>query len=1744
MSGAREVPAETAGTGDAAEEARGRRRLATVARWTLGFLGVVLLLLLVTVVVLTSTPWGQGKVRTIVLNQFEEVVDGEVRIGRIGGNPLQGIVLHGVTIVDAEGRPFVDAERASFRYSVPRLLRQRVLLTNLRLDNARIVLDMPPGEEWNFSRIFASDPDAEPAEPRTEPGWGSWIELRDLRISESSVTLRMPWEPNEDLGPEERAEAVRRALTRETRERIVEVPGGYQSVMEFRDLDTTVPRLLAAHPDSADVSLEVASLQVVALPFHAPGVEVQDLSGTMRFGDEAVQLEELRLELPGSSFRADGRVAFDLEQGRFELEADPLSVADLRVFHATLPTEVEGEARVALALTEEGFRLQADGIDFRVGEGRLGGELQVVLGDLLGIEHADVTLDRIPTRIVAQALPELDLPVHGEVSGRIRADGAGAPEGRVRAAGRGAGEASPVDLDAWLEFTDEVGRTSRAEARGWVTIPEDPADLRVEELRVTLSPLRAELVQAFAPDAPVAGTFEADLTLNGAASGPLHLEGRVVHRDQVAGTSRVAASGGVALAPSFAFDAMEVRLEPVQLALARGQVEGLPAGGTLAGTIRLDGAPERLLGLNADLRLDDPIGGQSRITASGGVVAGEELAFRGMEVALEPFQLRSLRGMAPPEAATGTLVGSARLDGSIFRGLAFNVALVHEVARGEEEEGLERSRLDAVGEVATAGEGRVVAALEVHELSLATVGAFVPEAGLQGRASGSARVAGTLANLRVEGEFGLPDEAVVEAEATLDLAAEAPGYDLRVAVRELDLSALSTRVTEPTRIEGTVAARGRGTDPARMDATVSADLVDRGPTFPGSLRADIAVQDALADIRAFRWESESVDIELLGTVGLDGSRQGELAYRVAVDSLGIIAPFLPVDPGVVEPRPAVQQATLEEREAEAREAMERARVEYLATGRAPELAAAEAADSLGIGGLQTEALAGSVEAVGIVRGNLESLDLEGSLEVEELIAGGHYVGHASAGYTVVGLGGAEMRATVEATAGTLLLAGFGYDSLSVIAAYEGTDLDGAAPRHRGTATLGVQQDARTRILAEADLEMLAGDLEVQLGALELDLEDAVYSLATPATIRWSEAGLEVAGLRLEGVREDEGPGALVAIEGTLPVEGEGELDVNIEGLGIGHVMTLLQEREDVRGQLDLSLPVRGSAARPRFEGDLAVTDLHVDGNRLPDTRGRFAYADQEFSVDAAMEQDGRSMATIEALLPVDLALVDAAESRMLPGPIQVEARLLDFRLDGFDALSEQIDDLEGRIVGEVSVSGTFDDPEPRGALGIDAPSLTVVPTGVRFRDITGSVSLAENVVTVDSIVAYSRGPIRISGLVDLAEPSEPALDLAVVARDSRIMHTSDVQVQADADLTITGPFDGVVIEGDVRVREGRIRIPETQELAAPGPLDLRDPATFERVDDAFLAARDALVPPSVLAENLRLEVSLFVERGMWIRSTEANVELFSPPDVGPLSVRMDGLSARGLELEGTISTDRGEYAFMGRRFDIARGSVTFTGGTVDPLVRLTAEHEVQLPGREAFDIRIVVDGTLLDLETQLESTAQPPLSQTDLISLVVFGRGAGSLLQQSGSSLAGQGSSGGPLVGNMAARATQQFATVGMEALLKELEAETARALGLDVLHIQPSDTPAEVFTGRAADVFRGTEIEAGRYLTSRLFVSGNARPTFVHPGARVEYRPPAGYISRGTWLPQFLPAAPTRSIEEPDRASVLGFFLLREWRF
>jgi translocation and assembly module TamB len=428
--------------------------------------------------------------------------------------------------------------------------------------------------------------------------------------------------------------------------------------------------------------------------------------------------------------------------------------------------------------------------------------------------------------------------------------------------------------------------------------------------------------------------------------------------------------------------------------------------------------------------------------------------------------------------------------------------------------------------------------------------------------------------------------------------------------------------------------------------------------------------------------------------------------------------------------------------------------------------------------------------------------------------------------------------------------------------------------------------------------------------------------------------------------------------------------------------------------------------------------------------------------------------------------------------------------------------VSGVLAGDVTVRGTFRSPVVEGVLDLDDGEFRVVETGVRYRDVAGSFRLEGETLVVDSLVARAGGPIRITGELDVSSSAEPGFDLVVTAERALVLDDGDNRLAVFADLEVQGPFEEIRVTGEARTHRSVLYVPEGRPEEV---VDLEDPALMERVAPELVAERDRLFPEVPFLENLVVDIALHVSPDTWVRATDLNVEVFTDPEIGPLSVRVDrGL--RRIVVQGVLRSERGEYSFMSRRFEITRGTAQFLGGReIDPLLQVVAEHEVRMAGREALEIRIVLGGTLMDPIVSFESNAEPPLAQSDLLAFIAFGRSAASLMQQQGSALSGQAAGAGDLVGNVAGLASRQLGAVAADVLLDEFESEMARELGLDMLHIAPADLPAELFTGRFEDLRRGTQIEAGRYIGPRRAARGPARPPPAAPPRAAGGAPPHG---------------------------------------
>ncbi|HEX6059019.1 MAG TPA: translocation/assembly module TamB domain-containing protein, partial [Gemmatimonadaceae bacterium] len=1165
----------------------------------------------------------------------------------------------------------------------------------------------------------------------------------------------------------------------------------------------------------------------------------------------------------------------------------------------------------------------------------------------------------------------------------------------------------------------------------------------------------------------------------------------------------------------------DLRIASFDTRLAEQLVPGLdlPTRGTVGGRAALTGNLASMR-VDADLAFDPVAGARSALAARGTVGwSGGALAANDLFVRAHPVSLDLVDIFVADFPLDGVLTGTATLDGSTASRLAARVDLRH-VLDGR------TSGIVGNGVVRLAGRDTWVDVdARLAPLSLVTVDALIPvDAGLQGEVAGPIRATGSLQRLVVRSTLDVTGGGTITVDGWARLAGGPVAYDFGAGMRLFNVQRV-VRGVPATSLTARATAAGVGSDPATMRATLALDLEASmlDSLDIDSARVRVTIADGLARVDTIDMRGEHTLIGAGGTFGLAPGRTGTLRYRVAVDSLSAFARWIPTDTGVVEPRPgAVARAVARAREDSAELAAITA-VERAATGAPPPSAQVDTPLVV-----RRDSIAGSLYTVGRVTGGLDGFDMTGRLAAENLLYGGNAVDAARVEYAWLGARTRASRIVAAADFDSLFAAGFALDSAAVRLAYARGD---------GTVALLVNQDEGVQYALNADFALRTEANELRLNRMNLRFDERTWASTGPGAIRWGPRGIAVERIELRSE-----PAGRIYVNGLLPTEGVADLEVAVSNFDVGDLVALLQADIDLDGDVSLEARVTGTREAMTFRGAAGIVAGHYEGQRLPELHSTFGYDARRLTTRIeAMREGSTPFAVLAGSVPLDLSLGGAPGGRLPAGRLDLELRADSLPLGLIGTVTDAVANVDGRAAGRVVVRGTWDEPRLIGALTLVDGRADIVAAGITIDRMAGIVRMDRDRIVIDSLVGYSRGPIRVAGEIDVESFAEPGFDLALTARDARVLDNERGVIVASADLTLEGAFAAPVLDGTATIEEGVLYIPKSDDKDV---ISTRDPDLFNVADTALLSNQELLPAANPFLENLVADVRVNVSRDTWVRSPEANVEVY-----GDVAVRMER-ARNQLRLDGTISTERGTYEFLSKRFEIARGSAIFTNTTeLNPLLQATGEYRVPQAGREALTIRVVIGGTLERPKLTLESDALPPIPQSELISYLAFGQESSSLLPSVTSAGGGGTEASGNLATQAAGIAAQQVGGMALGIIVDDLEGDASRSLGLDVLNI----TPAGVGSILDVDVrtfIENTQIEAGRYVNRDTFVGVELQPSRdllsgeQVPGLLVDRRLGGGSILRASLEQRYLLQPPTLGSWQNQASMALGVFLIREWRF
>lgn len=1519
---------------------------AEVWRATAVALGALIAIAFVGTLVLSRTDWGRERVRRFVLGQLQGVVAGQVTIGRIRGNLLNGATIESFAIRDSAGQPFVAATRISARYSIWNLITRKIDLHDVVLTQPLIVLDRPTGGKWNWQRIFPPSDSSKPASVRRR-GF-PWIVLHDVAISDGHLLMRTPWKPDTGLEPAAQQAQIREALGGGSRNLVIRQGKGYQKVVELKELDTKLPLLRITQPGYQERLAQIATLQMVALPFRPPTAIVKDLIGTLRFNNDSVWWNDVAAALPGSRLRASGKYTFTTGDMTLAARAPKAAIADFRWVYPRFPSSGGGRLNFAMEWKGTTEEYTVTDADVQTQGARLQGDFAISVADTFAIHDTDIRFSNVNTKLIEQLVPDFEAPQRGTLGGHLAIVG-----------GRNA-----MQLDGDVAFRDVAGATSRAAGRGAIGYVN--GDIRMRDLRLRVNPMQVAFLKSLSPAirdnlGPIGGTVVGNVTLNGSTEVGITVSGDVAHHDR----------GGTSL---------------------------------IAGTA-------------------------------------------GMRFGSNPL---------------------------------------------------------------------VDARLQARSVQLAEIGLFVPALGLRGTASGPFSLRGPMSNLRLATALRLSDGGTVHANGTLDLLGRTKSYDLAGGMRLVNLNSVVAKAPR-TSITAAIRARGTGFAPATMNGVFAADFAastwDSVSVDTGSVR--VAIANGLARVDRLHARGASTRIDADGTFGLVAGRVGELRYSVAIDSLGAYNRWIPGGEarGQVRPRSALVARAIQRAREDSTRVAKATEVERAATGRPMPEVKVDMPRTLA-----AEALSGRVYAGGTLRGNVKDFDVRGRLSAEDVVARGNSADVLRAEYAWTNARTKASRIAVGLEGRAITVKGFAFDTLEGRLAYKNPT---------GEVQLAVRQgDERDYSVAGSFVVGSKRSITVQTLAMRMDT--TIWRLAHAATVHMHPGGVELHEVELRSNK-----GGLLYVNGLLPTEGNANVVLDVRNFQVADVSSFLQSDFPLRGILTARGRLSGTMRNPTFQGAAGLLQGDYNGSAIPDFQATLSYANSSLRTHAEALRSGQTPSVVlEGTIPINLAF-STDGPRLLDREMRVDISGDSLPLDLVPAFTDVVAQVRGQAVGSFTMRGTLKRPTFAGAVAWRNGSFRIVPTGALVENVAASVRMARDTVWVDSVAGRSgRGPLRMTGRLYVGNWREPEFDLHLAGTGAEVMNSDRGRLDADLGVSLTGPFKNAYLAGAVRIRQGVAYVPETskKQLVNPG-----DPALFAVMDTSVKNNSELFPLSNPMLENLRVDVDVAVNRNTWVRSRDANIEVYTEE---PVRVHRE---ADALALTGVVSTDRGEYTFLSKRFEVKRGSATFTGGAdLNPALQATGEYEVAIAGRPNFDIRVVIGGTLQRPKLTLESDAQPPISQSDLLSYLAFGRSTTSLLSLEGSGLTGATATGS-LIGVGAALAMKRMTAVALGLMMDEIEGEATRGLGADVFNIEPADVPTELGAQQTIDFLTSTRIEAGKYLSPYFFAALQLQK---YPGLRAAYRGSRGMRYEFAVEPRYLLQPPSFALQRISPTTSFGAFLIREWRF
>ncbi|MDP1879859.1 MAG: translocation/assembly module TamB domain-containing protein [Parachlamydiaceae bacterium] len=425
----------------------------------------------------------------------------------------------------------------------------------------------------------------------------------------------------------------------------------------------------------------------------------------------------------------------------------------------------------------------------------------------------------------------------------------------------------------------------------------------------------------------------------------------------------------------------------------------------------------------------------------------------------------------------------------------------------------------------------------------------------------------------------------------------------------------------------------------------------------------------------------------------------------------------------------------------------------------------------------------------------------------------------------------------------------------------------------------------------------------------------------------------------------------------------------------------------------------------------------------------------------------------------------------LQGFFHVENDLLNGRFSTnkiqIDPFIDQIYPLPEGITGDVeeiiSLSGTIDDPIIQASIDLTNGSFESLNTGAIFSNIQAHLEADANQLKLIQFIAkdHKDGTVTATGGLYFNRENNFPFEFQLQSSNVHILDSDYLSLAVSGPLILRGDSNVTKLSGHIVGKEAHVRLEESL------------PKEIKKIDITYINIPEGSKPPieqkpSGTHSGFEFDIDLNLPGDVFIEGHHITSEWKG-------AIKVTGTTDEPL-YNGDLRVIKGEYDFNGKGFEFTQGSILFAGPLAKKttlyivasreIANLSPNYQSQnsyLDGRGSNPIdhliaEIIVKGNVNDPVISFRSN--PPLSQREILSYILFNRGISDITADQGNRLSQS---------FMSLNSTEE--TSASTDFLSRLR----NNIGIDRLDFAASNDESSDFT-----------FQVGKYITDNLFVSIN----------------------------------------------------------